>query len=86
MTVLLVVSKDGSCSEKSEKQERHKGIKPLKGQTCKFCKKNDSLSVCYNLKFQTAEFLQKLVSALDNVGEGASCSDQLKYNSTSLKF
>lgn len=33
--------------------------------------------VCVNnLKFQTAEFLQKLVSALDNAGEGASCSDQ----------
>lgn len=50
VTLLLVLSKGVSCSEKSGKQDCHSSIIPLKLQTCKFCtKKYYSLSVCYNL-------------------------------------
>lgn len=62
--------------KKSEKQEPHSRIKPLKSQTCKFCKKNDSLIVCYNLKFQTVLAEIGFCSGKDNVSEDASCSDE----------
>lgn len=77
VTLLLVLSKGVSCSEKSGKQDCHSSIIPLKLHTCKFCTKKILFPECMlQLSFKLQSSCRNWFLLWIMPGKDAHCSNQ----------